>query len=142
MRASLSVLVLAAFLSFSPPRGLAQAARCPWALGDTLRALVDSLSHSDPGADARAAADRGDRRFLGVQQYSLVVPGSPAGTASRPSDYRVLQHTGDNLIIVVCAGPDGVTKWDSLHVIWQRVAYNYAIGYNTAMERLLREPKR
>ena len=81
---------------------------------------ADSLGRADPERDVEAALGRADRRLLGVQRYTLVLPGVPVEryeAVEREYGVRVLAGTSDNWV-----GDD--------HAGYNRAAEAYAERYN------------
>jgi len=88
---------------------------------------ADSLDRADPARDAEAALGRAERRLLGVQRYTLVLPGVPVEryeAAVREFGVRVLGGTSDSWV-------------DDDHAAYNRAAESYAERYNRELLRRL-----
>ena len=135
---SVSLAVLALILPRAPASAQRPALRdvsgCPQLA--ELRRSLDSLEALDPTADAKAAAERGDRRFWAVMRYDVVVPAvpEPERASLTAANYRVFDHTGDGLTILECESATGPVT-DSTDVRWNQAAYAYAAIYNQALLR-------
>ena len=92
-----------------------------------------SLENGDPVEEATAARQRGDRRLLAVQAFSLYAPGAPAPYDHRPYEWadgvRVIPFTSD------------APYWG-----WERrlmrAAQSYALRYNAVIADTDRVPPR
>jgi len=85
-----------------------------------LRAQLDSVRAANPTADAEAALARGDYRLVGIQGYSLQVPGL------NPRDW---ERYGSTYGFRVVAGTDEITRSNDQWAL-QGAAYRYAQAYN------------
>jgi hypothetical protein len=94
-----------------PPKG---AARERWFLAN-----ADSLLSLDPGAEAKAAAARGDCHLYGVVGYALVVPGIPR---NRAETYKIYFFpTSDDYTR---------EKYPAARRSYEDAAHRYAEAYN------------
>jgi hypothetical protein len=100
----------------------------PW-LSATEREYLnkaEAFDNADVASEVREAIRRGDRRFVGVYEDGLTVPGVSGPIA--PDSVRVIEGTSDAM--------SGRSQWR-----FQRAALEYARRYNALLSEQLADSK-
>jgi hypothetical protein len=131
MRRDLFVLVALVLVATCSPEeradGRQNADSTPSLTASDYARAADSLDKADAANHALAAVGNGDRRLLGVQGYSLVIPGVPAQRMeeyTRRLGVRLLKGTSDS--------------WQNEeHKAYNVAAGRYADRYNRALLQMV-----
>lgn len=109
------------------PRG-EQVTRLPDDLPFDYQLAADSLTRAVPEHDAQTAHSQGDPRYLGIQGYSVVVPGLGERETTffydHPDSVRILPRTSDSFM-------------SEAHKAYMSAAALYAQAYNDELQRIL-----